>query len=115
MKTDEMKIDGGLGAWETDSQKWLAHVRKWMERSLLVNERKKSPYRVPIWSAHGRDALVWLVCGVSLVLWSKSLLTQRFSGATWNPCRIRRLGGPGRVRRGTGRSRAGRYRNSRGS
>src|SRR5436190_17671929 len=40
MKTDEMKIDGGLGAGEPDSQKWLSHVRKWMERSLLVNERR---------------------------------------------------------------------------
>ena len=39
MKMRAIKIDGGIGAWVTDSQKWLSHVGEWMDGSLREIER----------------------------------------------------------------------------
>ena len=39
MKITVIKIDAGIGARETDSQKWLSHFGEWMNGSLRVNER----------------------------------------------------------------------------
>src|SRR5256885_15184757 len=39
MKTIGIKIDGGIGARGTDSQKWLSHFGEWMDGSLREIER----------------------------------------------------------------------------
>src|SRR5205823_12113370 len=40
MKAREKEIDGGMGARETDSQKWLSHFGEWVDGSLWVSERR---------------------------------------------------------------------------